>query len=149
MAVSLILGWILSLLGPGASAINNSMPPIPKSGKIAMVKTIIPIPPIHWVILLQKRMLFGKDSISSNMVEPVVVKPDIVSKKALVKTGILPDIKYGRQPKRVINSQPPTTIRYPSRFLISELLCFFVSNLIRKPEKMVIPPHNKKSLCNS
>ena len=95
-----------------------------------------------------KKCILSSDIISSSSKFHNVVS-DIVSNKALVKTGILPDIKYGKQPKTVINSQPPTTIRYPSRFLISELLCFFVSNLIRKPEKIVIAPHNKKSQCNS
>ena len=47
MAVSLILGCNLSTDTPGASATNNCIPPIPKKGKIATAKTIIPIPPIH------------------------------------------------------------------------------------------------------
>ena len=81
----------MSLVGPGASAINNSIPPIPKRGNIAIVRTIIPIPPIHCVMLLQNKILLGRDSISFKMVEPVVVKPDIVSKNALVSVGILPD----------------------------------------------------------
>ena len=58
-----------------------------------MVKTMIPIPPIHWVMLRQKRILFGRDSILLRMVDPVVVKPDMVSKKALVIDGMLPEIR--------------------------------------------------------
>ena len=93
LAVSLIRGWILSFVGPGASAMNSSIPPIPNRGRMAIVNTIIPIPPIHWVILLQNNMLLGNASISFKIVEPVVVKPDIVSKNALVIVGILPEIK--------------------------------------------------------
>jgi hypothetical protein len=66
------------------------MPPIPKSGRIAMVKTIIPIPPIQWVALLQNKIPFGIDSISVKIEDPVVEYPDNVSKKALVIDGIVP-----------------------------------------------------------
>ena len=45
LAVSVILGCNLSELGPGDSALNNCIPPIPKRGKIAIANTIIPIPP--------------------------------------------------------------------------------------------------------
>ena len=44
--VCLILGDILSAAGPATSALNNCTPPIPSNGSIAMLKTIIPIPPI-------------------------------------------------------------------------------------------------------
>ena len=72
-AVSVILGCNLSALGPGASAEKSCIPPIPKSGKIAMASTIIPIPPIQCVILLQKIIPLGNDSIESSIVAPVVV----------------------------------------------------------------------------
>ena len=81
----------LSADGPGASAINNCFPPIPKSGKMAIVKTIIPMPPIQWVALLQNKIPFGMDSISVNMEEPVVEYPEMVSKNALVILGMAPD----------------------------------------------------------
>ena len=45
------------------------------------------------------------------MVEPVVVNPDIVSKNAFVKEGILPVNKYGSDPNKLIHNQPPTTIK--------------------------------------
>ena len=40
--------------------------------------------------LLQKSRLDGNDSMLSRMVAPVVLKPDIVSKKAFVTEGMLP-----------------------------------------------------------
>ena len=55
-AVSVILGCNLSVLGPGDSALNSCIPPIPSKGKIAIAKTIIPIPPSQWVILLQNKI---------------------------------------------------------------------------------------------
>ena len=93
LAVSVILGCNLSADGPGASAINNCMPPIPSSGKIAMVNTIIPIPPIQCVADLQKRIPFGIISISFKIDEPVVEYPEMVSKKASGILGIAPDNK--------------------------------------------------------
>ena len=72
-AVSLILGWILSPVIPGASAEKSCIPPIPRRGSIAIAKTIIPIPPNQCVILLQKIILSGRDSISFITVDPVVV----------------------------------------------------------------------------
>ena len=47
-----------------------------------MVKNTMPSPPIHWVIDRQNNSPWGSASTSSMMVAPVVVKPDIVSKKA-------------------------------------------------------------------
>ena len=136
LAVSLILGWILSLVGPGASATNSSMPPMPNNGRMAIVSTMMPIPPIHWVILLQNKILFGKDSMLSKIEAPVVVKPDMVSKNALVKEGILPVNKYGSDPNKLIHNQPPTTIKYPSLFLISAFLSSLVRNRRRNPKNM-------------
>jgi hypothetical protein len=56
-----------------------------------ITRTIIPIPPIQCVRLLQNKMDLGKDSISVNMEEPVVVKPDTDSKNALIKCGMDPE----------------------------------------------------------
>ena len=40
-------GVILSAVGPATSALNNWTPPIPKRGSMAILKTIIPMPPIN------------------------------------------------------------------------------------------------------
>jgi hypothetical protein len=42
----------------------------------------------------------GSDSISVNTVEPVVVKPDMVSKKAFVKPGMAPLITVWQTSKK-------------------------------------------------
>ena len=65
---------------------------------MAMVKNTIPIPPIHWVRLRQKSKPLGIASRSSMMVAPVLVKPDIVSKKALATSGTCPSSKKGLMP---------------------------------------------------
>ncbi len=53
-----------------------------------MMRTIIPIPPIQCVKLLQKSIDFGIDSISINIDDPVVVKPETDSKIALTTDGM-------------------------------------------------------------
>ena len=58
---------------------------------MAMARTMIPMPPIQCVVLLQNRMLCGMTSISCRMEAPVVVYPDMVSKKASVKLGMAPE----------------------------------------------------------
>jgi hypothetical protein len=98
------------VLIPDDSALNNCIPPIPKKGKIATVKTIIPIPPIQWVILLQNNIPFGTISISVNIEAPVVENPDIVSKKASVNDGIELLIIKGSVPKNDITIHEKDTI---------------------------------------
>ena len=49
-----------------------------------MAITIIPIPPSHWRIALQKRMAFGESFKFVIIVEPVVVIPDMLSNNASV-----------------------------------------------------------------
>jgi len=58
-------------------------------------------------------------SISVRIVAPVVVKPDMVSKKASVKEGIAPPRTKGRAPKTVRAHHPKTTTANPSRSLSS------------------------------
>ena len=66
------------------------MPPMPNKGKIASDKTIIPIPPIQWVKARHQSRALGNCSMSVNMVAPVVVKPDMDSKKESVIEGMAP-----------------------------------------------------------
>ncbi len=66
------------------------MPPTPSTGSTASVKTMMPIPPIHCVMLRQNRIPRGSASMSPRIVAPVVVKPETVSKNASVKPGMAP-----------------------------------------------------------
>ena len=63
-----------------------------------MVKNTIPKPPIHCVSERQKSIPCGKHSTSLIIVAPVVVKPDMVSKKASVKLSMYPPTIYGIVP---------------------------------------------------
>jgi hypothetical protein len=58
---------------------------------IRITRTIIPIPPIQCVKLLQNKMDFGSASMSVKMEDPVVVNPDADSKKAFINDGIAPE----------------------------------------------------------
>ena len=49
------------------------------------------MPPIQWEKLRQKSMHRGRSSTLVRMLAPVVVKPEIVSKRASVKEGMAPD----------------------------------------------------------
>ena len=58
------------------------MPPTPRNGSTATASTMIPIPPNHWLKSLQNSIPRGNDSGSGKIEAPVVVKPEIDSKKA-------------------------------------------------------------------
>lgn len=53
-----------------------------------------------------------------NIVAPVVVKPETVSKKASIKDGMLPENKNGKEPKNEKKIQPNVTINKASFALI-------------------------------
>ena len=90
MAVSVILGCNLSVLGPGDSALNNCIPPIPSKGRIAIANTIIPIPPNQCVMLRQNNIPSGNISTSFIIVAPVAVNPEVVSKNIFENPSIVP-----------------------------------------------------------
>jgi len=81
---------------------------------IARAKTNTPIPPIKWVKLRQKRREWLRTPTSSNIVAPVVVKPELTSKKASIMLGICPEKTKGRAPKKDQRIQQRATIRTPS-----------------------------------
>jgi hypothetical protein len=118
---------------------------MPNNGKRATVSTIIPIPPIQWVILLQNKIPGGNDSMSEKMVAPVVVNPETDSKKASTKLVVTPESIKGNAPKKPRKIQPIATIRYPSLLLTIVLVLNF-ENHNNAPETIVIPPEIKKSL---
>jgi hypothetical protein len=78
---------------------------------MATTNAIMPIPPIQCVSALQNKILFGKDSISFKMDEPVVVKPDMVSNNASVKFEIELLKRYGKIPNNEINIHDKVTIK--------------------------------------
>ena len=117
------LGCSLVLIGPVASAENTLTGPPTNDGRMATVKNTIPKPPIHCVNVRQKSMACGRCSTSSSIVAPVVVKPDIVSKYALVKPGMYPPIRYGSDPNRLNTTHVSvTTIKESRRLMLFEAL---------------------------
>ena len=82
LAVWAMRGVSLSTVGPGASLRSTFSPPIPMRGRIATVSTTIPMPPSHCISERQNSIERGSASMSVRIVAPVVVKPDIASKKA-------------------------------------------------------------------
>ena len=74
------------MVGLVASRCNNCTLPTRKSVIRQPVKDT-PNPPIHCVILRQNKSPCGNDSILSKILAPVVVNPDMVSKKASVLVG--------------------------------------------------------------
>ena len=68
---------------------------------MAMVKNTIPKPPIHCISDRQNSRAWGRDSTSLMTVTPVVVKPDMVSKKASVILGNAPDSRKGSMPNKL------------------------------------------------
>ena len=63
------------------------------------------MPPNHCKIALQIRMLLGALSKSVIIVDPVVVIPDMLSKKASQKTRLRLDNKKGNRSKNAILNQ--------------------------------------------
>ena len=63
----------------------SGLPPIFIIGIKVIAITIIPIPPNHWSIALQLKIALGVSDKLLIIVAPVVVIPDILSKKASVK----------------------------------------------------------------
>ena len=79
-AVSRSRGVSFSASGPGASCWRSALPPGPAWFNTAIAKTMIPIPPSHWVSDRQKRIDCECEAMSAITLEPVVVKPLIASK---------------------------------------------------------------------
>ena len=81
------------------------MPPTLRIGRTATAITMIPIPPSHCRIARQSNMPRGALSRSDMTVEPVVVKPDIASKKASVMLSCGDENQSGKLANRVMVSQ--------------------------------------------
>ena len=76
------------------------------------MNTRIPIPPTQIVIERQSKILFGIISIFLITEDPVVVKPDAVSKNASKKLGKTSLKMSGKDPKaEKINHESPTTAK--------------------------------------
>ena len=88
-----------------ASIRNSCMPPTCSMGKMATAMTMMPTPPSHWRIARHSRIPGGASSRPTMMVAPVVVTPDMDSKKASVTLSSSSEKAKGKAPKTAITSQ--------------------------------------------
>ena len=98
VVITLMRGRTISSDIPVASASKNCPEFPPNTGTNDMTKMMMPMPPIHCVKLRQKWRDRGKASMLSNVELPVVVKPQMDSKKALVNEGMAPLSRKGSVP---------------------------------------------------
>ena len=82
-AESLMRTVTFSTTGPGVSAFAIKCPLIPRAGRIEMTNTSIPIPPSQWIRAFQSRRLSERTPFAAAE-HPVVVNPDVDSKKASI-----------------------------------------------------------------
>ncbi len=124
-----------SFIGPGVSALKSCMPPTPSSGRIATVSTMMPMPPIQ--CMRCRQMLIDGASASRPLivVEPVVVRPEVASKKASVKDMPRPSSISGSAPTAGISVQASTTSMMPSRMRISRRKRRVANQSARPPTK--------------
>ena len=87
----------------------------PAVGRMAMVKKMMPSPPIQCVMLRQNKVPWGRESMFERMVTPVVVKPDMFSKKASAVLVQAPVKSKGNMPMREKIIQVKVTMRKASR----------------------------------
>ena len=83
--MSFNLETTLPKTGPGTSARITSKWLFLLFSMIARAKTRTPIPPIKWVKLRQKSRECDKTETSGKIEAPVVVKPELISKKASMR----------------------------------------------------------------
>ena len=100
---SLDFGKIFSALS-FEEILNNCIPPIFIIGIKVIAISIIPMPPSHWSIARHKSIPLGALSRSVIIVDPVVVIPDILSKKASVKFKLSSEKINGKEPKIAIDN---------------------------------------------
>mgnify|MGYP001244560327 CR=1 FL=1 len=72
------------------------------------------MPPIQCVMLRQKSIDLERDSTLLRIDAPVVVKPDVVSKRIFTNPFISPLKRYGSVPVSMRITQLAMTLRYPS-----------------------------------
>ena len=96
-----VLGKIFSGLSE-LSILNNCIPPTFKRGSTVIAITIIPTPPSHCIIALHSSILFGDASKFVTTVEPVVVIPDMLSKKASLNEKLISERMNGNAPNTAI-----------------------------------------------
>ena len=83
-------------------------------GMMSRRNTTTPRPPMKWVDERQNIRLRGRPSTFVRMVEPVVVYPETLSKRAFTRENSPPHITYGSIPNRNDSIHDSTIIMNPS-----------------------------------
>ena len=91
------------------------MPCPPSILTMASMNTRMPMPPIQCEKLRQKRLHRFSTSTFGRILEPVVVKPETISKTASRYDGISPQSVNGSAPANDSTTHPSATHRSPSR----------------------------------
>ena len=111
MKIPLAVSWVFDLnllvLTLQASVEKSCLSFLLKEGSRAMEKMTIPKPPIHCRMDLQNSMPWGWLSMLLSTDAPVVVNPDMVSKKASVTESVVPYKRKGSMPKSEKITQAP------------------------------------------
>ena len=144
MVTSRALGKIFSVVSE-LSILNNCIPPTFNNGRTVIAITMTPIPPSHCKIALHIRIPFGEFSKLVIIVDPVVVIPDMLSKKASTIDKLRLDSKNGIDPKTAILNQDKVV----RRKACCKFSFLFSSRLVRTsniPMKMVIDADDKNVL---
>ena len=108
-------GTSLLFTGPGLSARMRKLELIPRKGSRAAVRMSTPIPPSQWVKDRQNSSPMGSPSMAVRMVAPVVVKPEMVSKKQSINGPNRPENQKGSAPNTPNSTQIRPTVKKPSR----------------------------------
>jgi len=98
------LGRIFSVVSP-LSILNSCIPPTFNKGITVIAIMTIPIPPSHCSVDLHIRIAFGVLFKSPITVDPVVVIPDMLSKKASLNVNSRLEKINGKDPKIAIPIQ--------------------------------------------
>ncbi len=116
-----------------SSVLKICIPPTFRNGRIDIAIRIIPIPPSHCRRARHSRIPFGASSRPVITVEPVVVIPDIDSKKESVKLICSSDKRNGKAPNVAIPNQ--LKIMSKKACLLEILFVFPILLRIKAPPK--------------
>ncbi len=124
------------------------MPPIRKKGRMVRAITMIPIPPSHWSRALHTRRLAGCLPKEVITVAPVVVSPDIASKKESTVLRLVTPIENGMLAKAPKNNHVKLVRRNTSRTLKERVPMGRQLRKSKPPTKRLVKEESPKT-CTS
>ena len=127
--------------------LNNCIPPTFIIGIKVIAITIIPIPPNHWSIARHKSIDLGALSKLEIIVDPVVVIPDILSKKeSVIESSRVEKIK-GKEPNiAILNQERAVNKNACCRFNFLSWFKFVKKNKTPNIIEIIEPPIKEESI---